>query len=317
MTEKQLGKLIEVDLRKIWRNEAQDFTPWLADEGLDLLGETIEVDISFEAKQVKNGDFFIDILGERSGTDEKIVIENQLDETDHDHLGKIITYSAGTDASIVIWIFREMREEHRQAIDWLNDITNENISFFALEIKLYKISESNPAPKFEIICKPNEYGKASKRPTEIQKKQKDFWAKFKSHADKQGEKDFTLGPAPRNWYEISRTLPDSIRIRLYVDTRKEDIRCEFQIVSAHSLYEHLIDRKVAIDSKLGQTIWYDDKQDTVTKIIIKQSGFDLDDESEYESYFNWFIESVKLLKETLLPYVREYEGKAPYNDSRV
>jgi len=314
MSENKLGKLEEVGLRKIWPLEAQDFSEWLAsEEGLNLLSETIKVNFSSTEREEKIGNFFCDILGVETATNKKIVIENQLEKTNHKHLGQIITYAAGSDASIVIWIFNEIQEEHRQAIDWLNDITNENISFFALEIKLYRIGDSKPAPKFELICKPNIFGKVSRRPTEIQGKQKEFWTEFKIYVDKKEEKDFTQGAAPRNWYEISAKLPNSIRIRLYVNTRDKEIRCELQILSAQAIYVHLMKHKEDIDSKLGQADW-SEIEDEQRKIILRQSGFDIDSESKYESYFDWFIKNVKLLKETLLPYIEKYENNVLSDD---
>lgn len=130
--EKALGKIKKItDLRSVWSNEALDFTKWLAkEENLSLLGEAIGIDLSLEEEESSVGNFHVDIFASESGTDRKVIIENQLEETNHDHLGKIITYAAGKDAQVIVWIVKKVRDEHLQAIEWLNQHTDSNIGFF-------------------------------------------------------------------------------------------------------------------------------------------------------------------------------------------
>jgi hypothetical protein len=128
----QLGKLEKVNIREIWKNEAKDFTTWLAkEENLALLSAEIDIPLKLIKIEASVGSFSADILAEEENTGNKAIIENQLEETDHDHLGKIITYGSGFDAKYLIWIFRDIREEHRQAIDWLNEKTD-SLYIFAL-----------------------------------------------------------------------------------------------------------------------------------------------------------------------------------------
>ena len=149
----KLGKLEKVkDLRSVWKHEANDFTNWLAEEeNLNTLGEEIGIDIELISTEAKTGSFSTDILASESNTNNKIIIENQLESTDHNHLGKIITYASGHDAKIIIWIVKDVREEHRQAIDWLNEHTDEEINIFLCKIELWKIGNSEIAPKFQIM----------------------------------------------------------------------------------------------------------------------------------------------------------------------
>lgn len=137
----KLGKLEKVkDLRSVWQNEASNFTKWLAEEeNLNTLGDEIGIEIELISTEAKTGSFSADILAVEANTDNKIIIENQLEQTDHDHLGKIITYASGHDAKTIIWIVKEAREEHRQAIDWLNEHTDEEINIFLCKIELWKI----------------------------------------------------------------------------------------------------------------------------------------------------------------------------------
>jgi hypothetical protein len=143
----KLGKLEKGDLRKVWLHEAIDFTNWLAlDENLKLLSDEIGIDIKLLQTEALVGKFIADILAEEENTGRKVIIENQLEATNHDHLGKIITYASGYDAEIIIWIVESTREEHIRAIDWLNEHTDEDIDFFLIKMEIWKIGNSPYAP---------------------------------------------------------------------------------------------------------------------------------------------------------------------------
>ena len=151
----QLEFLTEVqDLRKVWPHEALDFTPWLAkDENIAILANEIGMEIAVDGTESAVGDFSVDIIATDIATGQKVIIENQLEDTNHDHLGKLITYAAGKDAQTIIWVVKHAREEHRAAIEWLNNHTDDDIGFFLCEIHLYKVGGSNPAVKFSVIEK--------------------------------------------------------------------------------------------------------------------------------------------------------------------
>ena len=161
----QLEVLTEVqDLRKVWPHEALDFTPWLAkDENIAILGNEIGMEIAVDGTESAVGDFSVDIIATDIATGQKVIIENQLEDTNHDHLGKLITYAAGKEARTIIWVVKHAREEHRAAIEWLNNHTDDDIGFFLCEIHLYKVGSSNPAVKFSVIEKPNDWIKSVKK----------------------------------------------------------------------------------------------------------------------------------------------------------
>ena len=141
-----LGTLKEItDLRSIWPHEALNFTPWVA-ENVELLADAVGVDET----ESSVGNFNVDIYASETGTDRKIIIENQLEDTDHDHLGKLITYASGKDADVVIWVVKHAREEHKAAVEWLNNHTDDKIGFFLCEIKLFQIGDSDIAPLFTV-----------------------------------------------------------------------------------------------------------------------------------------------------------------------
>ena len=184
---KNLGVLKEIkDLRQVWPHEALDFTPWLAeDDNITLLADSVGLEISVDETESNVGDFNVDIYASEIGTDRKIIIENQLEETNHDHLGKLITYASGKSADIIILVVKKAREEHRSAIEWLNNHTDENISFFLIEIKLYQIGNSELAVKFEVIEKPNDWTKEIKKQTNSSpslQARYDYWMAFNDYA---------------------------------------------------------------------------------------------------------------------------------------
>ncbi len=148
-----LGVMTRVEnLRSIWPDEARDFTPWLAKEqNLKLLGDAVGIDLVLEEKESSVGAFSADIYVKEEGTNRRIIIENQLEATDHDHLGKLITYASGKSADVVIWVVKKARDEHRQAIEWLNQRTDNSLGFFLLEIELWKIDNSRTAVKFNVV----------------------------------------------------------------------------------------------------------------------------------------------------------------------
>ncbi len=161
MTDVRLGRLTRVSLREVWPDEAADFTPWLAQqENLELLSETLGIVLELEATERSVGPFAADILCRDPVSEAWVLIENQLEQTNHTHLGQIITYAAGLNAVTVIWIAGKFVEEHRAALDWLNEITADGTNFFGVEVELWRIGESSHvAPKFNIVSKPNAWSK--------------------------------------------------------------------------------------------------------------------------------------------------------------
>ena len=186
---KKLGKLSKVDLREYWDNEAQNFTPWLAqEENLELLGQAINMELELEKQEylLPESNFKVDILAKRTVEEEEehfVVIENQLEKTDHKHLGQLLTYASGLEAKAVVWIAKTFSDEHKKALDWLNE-NHSNIAFFGLEIELWKIGDSLFAPKFNVVSKPNDWFKTvqsqiqNKNLSEIQILQQEFWTGF-------------------------------------------------------------------------------------------------------------------------------------------
>ena len=185
MMDKKLGKLEKVELRDYWTDESRDFTPWLAEpENIALLGGTLDIEMEVIEQEQAVGTYRADIYAKDTTNGTNILIENQLEKTDHSHLGQLITYAAGLDSVIVIWISPQFTEEHRAAIDWLNRVTTENLNFFGIEIELWRIGDSQPAPKFNIVSKPNDWTRYIQQtfdPSQLSKGQHtllEFWTEF-------------------------------------------------------------------------------------------------------------------------------------------
>jgi hypothetical protein len=184
--ERPLGRLERVDLRDIWISEAAGFTPWLArPENMAVLSEALGFDLEIEAQEKTVGRFRPDILCKDTETSRWVLIENQLERTDHGHLGQLLTYASGLDAATIVWIAARFTEEHRSTLDWLNKITDDSFRFFGLEVELWRIGESPAAPKFNIISKPNDWSHSIAQAaraideadlSDVRLMQRDYWA---------------------------------------------------------------------------------------------------------------------------------------------
>lgn len=297
----KLGKLEKIsDLRSIWKHEANDFTPWLAkEENLALLSDAVGIDIVLEEQESEVGDFSVDLFATEESTGRKIIIENQLEETNHDHLGKIITYASGKDAEVIIWIVKKARDEHRKAIEWLNQHTDENSAFFLIEIEVWKIDNSEPAPKFSIIERPNDWAKAMKKSAGLSQSgalKLEFWREFNNHAGSNAlfNKTFKLRtPQAWNWYDLS-IGSSAYHIDMTVNSQKNVITAGIYINEDKSIFNKLKDHSDEIEKELGSTIeWREAK--VASRLIISQH-FDINNRSEWELCRSWLYDMCLKIK---------------------
>jgi hypothetical protein len=309
---KPLSKLNKVELRDVWGHEAIDFTTWIAQkDNLDALSEEIGVDIKLIKTEANVGKFSVDILAEEEASGRKIIIENQLEDTNHDHLWKIITYASGYDAEIIIWIVRDVRDEHQKAIDWLNEHTDENISFFLIKIELWQIEGSNPAPKFEIMVSPNEWAKTIKSSptnselTNTKLQQPEFWNKFKNHVRLSDTRIRLQTPRPQHYYDVSMGSADG-HIDLLIDSRDNLIGCGIYISRNKELFSFLQAHKEEIEKEIGETAEWVDAA-VASRIKIKKGVADVFNQEEAENYFAWLYEKTILFQKVFGKYFREFK----------
>jgi hypothetical protein len=221
MTGYPIGRLTRVELREIWIREATDFTLWLArEENLAVLAETLGIDLELEAQEKAVGPFRADILCKDIDSNAWVLIENQLECTDHSHLGQLLTYASGLQAVTIIWIAARFTEEHRATLDWLNKITDESFRFFGLEVELWRIGDSPAAPKFNIVSKPNDWSRSVAQAAraideaELSKTritQRSYWGGFHLALDRAGGPvSGNRKPQPQSWmaYPIGRSCDD-------------------------------------------------------------------------------------------------------------
>jgi hypothetical protein len=154
----EIGRIQEVDLRSVWPHEAMSFTPWL-EENPEELGELLGLDLDL-SKEHPIGSFSLDLFGTDLNTGRRVIIENQLERSNHSHLGQLLTYAGGIRPQIVVWVAKEIRDEHRAALAWLNSVTDNETHFFGVEVKAVKIGDSLPAPMLDLVVEPNVWGKS-------------------------------------------------------------------------------------------------------------------------------------------------------------
>lgn len=296
----EFGTLTKItDLHSVWENEAADFTPWLVEEkNLKLLSEAIGVQISVIETESKVGNFSADVFAVEEGTENKIIIENQLENTNHDHLGKLITYASGKGASIVIWIVKRARSEHRQAIEWLNNHTDEETAFFLVEIELYKIGDSLIAPNFNVVEQPNEWLKSMKAQDSMKPADKiklAFWTAFKEYCLERPNFNFSLRkPATHHWYNFAIGKGD-FYIQLTANTQKKIISAGLLIKDDKELYNTLRDNEKEIESILGLKPKFSEANKE-SRMQVSQNKIDFEHPEKWDEYFNWFVSLLPKLK---------------------
>ena len=306
-----LGKIKNVPLRNLWKNETHDFTPWLA-ENLNELGTALGLELEFEEKEVAVGPYSADILAKDTGTGQFVVIENQLEKTNHDHLGKCITYASILDASAVIWIASEFTEEHKKSLDWLNDHTSDDISFFGVKIELIQIDDSAPAIQFNIKSLPNEMVRqATKRKdqgvlTDTKKMQLAFWTAFKEKLLETGKISALQSPRPQYWFDVPlgksgvhlsntfNTWENKIGVRVYISNREADLW--LPIFEKH---------KERIEDEIGIKLDWNPNPDNRDKVITLIKSFDLDNKEIWDEALDWLVEYTIIFRKTFSNIIKE------------
>ncbi len=308
----ELAKLEKVQLRNVWKHEALDFTKWLAEpENLGLLGDEIGIEISLIQMEASVGSFSVDILAEEENTGRKIIIENQLEVTNHDHLGKIITYASGFDAEIIVWIVRDVRDEHKQAVDWLNEHTDDKINFFVVKMEVWQIGNSPYAPKFNLISQPNDWAKAIKKgsnqsnnPSEIKLLQLEFWQKFQEFAENRKSILKIVKPGRPQHYCNVRFGYGAV-IALTVNTQANELGCELYIYDSKELFFSLEALKSEIERDLvSELIWMELPDKKASRVKIVRTG-SIKDLSDWDGYFMWFVNNAEAFQKVFTKYTAE------------
>ncbi len=309
----KLGRLEKQDLRTYWRKEGSEFTPWLAkEENIQLLGETIGIDLEVKKQEDNVGPYRADITCIDTTNNHLVLIENQLEKTDHIHLGQLMTYASGLDAVTIIWIAQRFTEEHRSALDWLNRITEDSINFFGIEIELYRINDSPPAPMFNMVSKPNNWAKSlrksvsSQNLSETKLQQQEYWQGLITFLE--DNKSFVKlhSAQPQHW--INASIGKSyFYLSATVNSRENSISIWLNITGddAESNYEKLYElgyerSLVDINSDL---LWDKMEGRKMSSVILKTSG-DFTKRSDWPNQHAWFKDNLEKFTKFFRPLVK-------------
>jgi len=310
----KLGKLTKVDLRELWNGEATDFTPWLAKENnIKILGDTIDLELEVQDQEKNVGPFRADILCKNTSSDHYVLIENQLERTDHTHLGQLLTYAAGLDAVTIIWISKSFTEEHRAALDWLNRITEEDINFFGIQVEAYKIGDSLPAPMFKIISKPNDWSKTVRRTVDSSKitptklLQQQYWQQLKDYIARTNSKLTCQKPLPQAWTNmaIGRSY---FHLTAFVNSRDNYIGINL-VIKGSQKQKYFNELKMKFEAEAKEKIddglnWRElpDAKESQVQLLNRANFNDKDD---WPNQHKWFMDNLEKFSKYFRPKIKE------------
>ena len=305
-----LSRLEEIkDLRTVWPHEALDFTPWLSqDDNISLLADAVEMDITVDETESSVGDFNVDIFASETGTDRKIIIENQLEDTNHDHLGKLITYASGKGADVVIWVVKHAREEHKAAVEWLNNHTDDKIGFFLCEIKLFQIGDSQIAPAFTVVERPNDWTKEIRKTASAnstQQQRLEYWQAFNDYAfsDANFSRIFNKRkPTTDHWMDFS-IGSSACHIAVSQIQKRKAVDVELYINDDKELFKSLFAHKDEIEKNMEMELeWKELPERKASRILIEKT-VDLDDRATWPEQFDYIMDTCIKMKRAFKRYL--------------
>ena len=319
MNDTSLGQLKRVDLREAWTAEDRHFTPWLAhSENLSVLGDTLGLELETVAEEKNVGPFRADILCREVGSDSWVLIENQLERKDHIHLVQLLTYAAGLEAVIVIWVAASFTDEHRAALDWLNTVTGEKVRFFGLEIELWRIGASLPAPKFNIVSQPNDWSRkvvwttSGDELSETRVKQSEYWDAFHKVLGTADGPIVVSGdrkPQPRSWmpYGVGRT---GFRLGAVMVRPRNRVQAELYIygTDAKAFFGLLQDQRDDIEQDFGCSLeWQELPEKRDCRIAHVLNDVDPFDEADWPRQHEWLAEQLNTMHRVFSDRVRNLD----------
>jgi len=306
----KLGKLEKVDLRELWKREDTKFTPWLAsEEGIELLSEAIDIDLEVRGEEEKIGPFRADILCfDTTDEDHLILIENQLEQTDHKHLGQLMTYAAGLNSITLVWIAKEFREEHRATLDWLNVITNKQFRFWGIEVEAYRINGSVPAPKFNIIARPNDWSKENnKLLNQGSSLIQIYLHELKDYMEESGSSFKINPPRTKNYMSISMGKT-GIKLRPFakISNQTIGIKLDIEIKDDNSTFDKLkeLDKGEA-QNKISSDIEWQRKENNNRSSIKLITDANVEDKTKWNEQFEWFKENLEAFDKHFKPLIKQ------------
>ena len=330
MTTRNLAKIERVDLREAWPNEARDFTPWLA-ENIAELGEALGMDLELQETEASVGGYSLDVLATDLNSSRPVIIENQLDSTNHDHLGKLLTYAAGYDANVIVWLTREFRDEHRQALDWLNQRTGEDTQFFGVVVELLRIDDSRLAPQFRTVSNPNGWrkeatarlvGKATAATSPRAEKYRSFFQrlldtlreKYRFTNARVGQPQnyysFSIGYGSRVTYVVRFTGYEMATVEVYIDSPDKGWNIK--------LLEALLASQVEIERSIGEELLWDRGEGRrFCSIVLGVAGRIDDEDDVLLNIHDWMVENLLKFRDIFGPLLANLANQIPTTQEQV
>jgi Domain of unknown function (DUF4268) len=307
-SEPRLGRLAYVDPREVWIHEAHDLTPWLL-ENADVLSETLGIDLELTAAEHPVGGFSLDLFGRDLTNDAVLIVENQLEGTNHDHLGKLLTYAAGTAASTIVWIATGFRDEHRQALDWLNENTGEDVRFFGIVMQVVEIHGPVRAPLLKLVAEPNDWQKHVRAVTHAGRLEGksahyvEFWRKFLD-AVKSQFPSWTRATKPNsaNWFSMTSVIPGAqiscsfsqggrLRHELYIDSGDGEANL--------TTFNTLLSQRAALEATYGRPLQFEELEGKRACRIADYTDGDVTVIERHDEFIAWFLDAGQRMRAAL------------------
>ena len=316
-----LGRLEFINPRDVWSDEARNFTPWLLDNS-DYLQEVLGIDIELERAEHPVGAFSLDLFGKDITNGVKLIVENQLERTDHRHLGQLLTYAAGTKAGTIVWVAPSFRDEHRDALDYLNENSSGEIRFFGVKLRVAVIGDSDPAPDFELIAQPSDWvakirtqranGGLGGELTALRASQLDFWSKFleRLHEEHPGVSN-VRSARPQGWMTLNSFRRVGINAAF---AGSGELRCEVYLDVGNGdanlqIFEALTEHKASVEKIIGGPLLWDDLEGRrACRISYATSGTSTNKE-DTDRLVDWLIVHYLKFREAFLPILKALPAK--------
>ncbi len=302
--------LKSIDPRSVFPKEASAFTPWLAEEkNIDVLGDAIGLRLQVQSREHKVGSFRADLLCQDVQTGDPVLIENQLEGSDHSHLGQLLTYAAGLEAVSIVWIATSFSEDHRAALNWLNQITDERFNFFAVELELWSIADSLPAPRLLVVVRPSGWNRSVRRGTRVAllpdpaRRRLEYWQMFLSQLTLE-DSGIRL-PQPNTLGNIRFTLRgNDLWVTVFTTTEKGHRRVGVFLVGRTGDFERLKRERRSIEAELGEPLDWNPDEDGTSWRIAACRECDPEDRSDWADQHRW-------LSATLNGFIRVFRPREP------
>lgn len=306
----KLGKLKEIDIRTVWAHEQYDFSKWLAsDENIKELGDVLNLSLTEIETEKFVGSYRCDIVCKDEITGKSVLIENQLEPTNHDHLGKIITYASGLDASVVVWVVASAREEHASAIEWLNKHTTSDVDFFLLEVHAYTIGDSVPAPMFKVIEQPNDFAKSVKSLAnsgdlnESQVRRLEFWNMLNDALDRKGKPFNKHKATTDHWYTVA-VGSSQCYISIDLVNKEHKIRVGLWVTDNKKMYDMFYSHREEIEAAFGEALEWDRLDNKKASIFSTDiPGLNFNKQDNYPKLIDLAIDKTVKLREAVKPFL--------------